>query len=139
MSEINQDNLTPLQRTPDNTLRCGRCSAVFAGNGAQGTMGRNFEETEPEFRAALVALDYMNFDTGMETVRDDAAEIAVRIAAIYAAREEVVEGMYQALKAIYDCYGLGLSAQNFLIQVAPFIQDDARAGLTVYAQLKEQK
>lgn len=41
--------------------------------------GINFNETEWEFLAAIGALEYLNFDTSMASVRDDAAEIATII------------------------------------------------------------
>lgn len=41
--------------------------------------GMNFNETEWGFLAAIDALEYLNFDTSMASVRDDAAEIATII------------------------------------------------------------
>ncbi len=40
---------------------------------------RNFNEDEPEFIKALAILDYLHFDTLLESVRDDACEIAAII------------------------------------------------------------
>lgn len=38
--------------------------------------------------------------------------------------------LYEALKAVYDCFGLGLSPEQFVTQVSGFI-DDARAALAL--------
>lgn len=53
--------------------------AVAQGDG-QELKARNWSETEWEFLAAVEALDWLNFNTKMESVRDDAAEIATIIA-----------------------------------------------------------
>lgn len=104
MSEINQDGRHEFRQDrlslPMVCCEVDQCLQPPSAEIHNIITGRNFEETEWEFRAALAALDCMNFDTDMETVKDDAAEIAVRIAAIYAAREQVVEGMAEALERI---------------------------------------
>lgn len=53
--------------------------------------GLNFNETEWEFLAAIDMLEYLNFDTNMESVRDDAAEIATIIVNHSRANSQLVE------------------------------------------------
>lgn len=58
----------------------------------------NFNETEWEFLAAIEALEYLNFDTSMEPVRDDAAKIATVIVNRSRANSQLVTALVEALR-----------------------------------------